>query len=295
VLKFALPDGRTLYYEVSGKADGRPVFLHHGMPGSASGPKPRNSILYRHGIRLISYSRPGYGGSTRRQGRSVADAAEDVLALAAELGLDRFAVLGRSGGGPHALACAGLLPERVTRAAALVSFAPLGAIGLDWYRDMAESNQRSYQVAAADGALLAERLRLETDRVRRDPGHLLRRLREEMPAADLRIVNDFAIESQLLQTYAVGLREGPGGWIDDVLALSADWGFDLEDIRVPVRLWHGAEDQFAPASHTRWLAERIPGATAEVEHGKAHFAALEVMLQLLTWLVGTDPLTLAVA
>jgi pimeloyl-ACP methyl ester carboxylesterase len=288
VQKLVMTGGRRLLqYEVSGKPDGRPVVLQHGMPGSASGPKPRNSVLYRAGIRLICYSRPGYGDSTRSPGRSVADAADDVLALAEELRLDRFAVLGRSGGGPHALACAALLPERVTRAAALVSFAPRDAIGLDWYRDMAASNQRAYANADQPGGeLLEAHLRHESDRVSIDPGHLLTRLRREMPGADRRVVADPGIESQLLQTYAVAVRAGAGGWIDDVLALSSGWGFDLAGIRVPVRLWHGAEDQFAPASHTRWLAEHITGATAVIEHGKAHFDALKVMLELMRWLAG---------
>ncbi|MFG2043283.1 alpha/beta fold hydrolase [Dactylosporangium sp. NPDC048998] len=285
--QLVMAGGRRLQYEVSGKPDGRPVVLHHGMPGSASGPKPRNSVLYRAGIRLICYSRPGYGDSTRRERRTVADAADDVLALAGALGLDRFAVLGRSGGGPHALACAALLPERVTRAAALVSFAPRDAIGLDWYRDMAASNQHSYAAAEDGGELLQGQLRHESDRVNADPRHLLTRLLREMPGADRRIVADPGIESQLLQTYAVAVRAGAGGWIDDMLALSSDWGFDLGDIRVPVRFWHGAEDQFAPASHTRWLAEHIAGAKAEIEHGKAHFHALTVMLDLMCWLAAT--------
>lgn len=282
-----LPGGRRIAYEVSGKPDGRPVFLHHGTPGSGDGPKPRDSILYRHGVRLIAYCRPGYGGSTRRRGRTVADAAGDVAALADALGLDTFAVLGRSGGGPHALACAALLPDRLTRVAALVSLAPYDAIGLDWLGDMVPSNQRSWRAALTDEDLITEQLRLRANRVRDDPAHLLRLLRQEMPPADLHVVEDVAIERLLLRTYAVGLGEGPYGWIDDLLALRADWGFRLDDIRAPVRLWHGADDRFAPVGHTRWLAEHIPGAQLEVEHGAAHFAALRVMPRMIRWLADT--------
>ncbi|GAB3901332.1 hypothetical protein GCM10027612_64540 [Microbispora bryophytorum subsp. camponoti] len=103
---------------------GRPVFLLHGTPGSRIGPLPREGLLYRLGVRLITYDRPGYGGSDRHEGRSVGDVAADVAAIADHLGLDRFAVVGRSGGGPHALACAALIPHRVTRAAVLVGLAP---------------------------------------------------------------------------------------------------------------------------------------------------------------------------
>src|SRR5262249_53418979 len=115
---------KQLAVEVCGAPDGLSVFLMHGTPGSRSGPRPRSSLLYRLGIRLISYDRPGYGGSSRVPGRCVADAADDVRAIADALRLDRFAVIGRSGGGPHALACAARLDDRVIATAALVSIAP---------------------------------------------------------------------------------------------------------------------------------------------------------------------------
>jgi pimeloyl-ACP methyl ester carboxylesterase len=294
-----LAGGRILSVEICGDPDGLPVFLHHGTPGSGKGPRPRDGVLYRLGVNLISYSRPGYGGSTRHPQRTVAAAAQDVAHLADEFGLDRFAVLGRSGGGPHALACAALLPERVTRAAALVSVAPADAIGLDWFGRMVESNATAYQTADTDMFRLMEQLRLRAGRVRSDPAHLIDTLRGEMAPADLRIVDDIVIRNLLLRTYREALADGPYGWIDDVLALRRDWGFPLEHIHVPVRLWHGADDPFTPVTHTVWLAEHIPGVTMEVQHGAAHFGALRVLPQLLAWLVaGTSdkagPLPLSV-
>jgi pimeloyl-ACP methyl ester carboxylesterase len=277
--------GRILTYETAGDPDGAPIFLHHGMPGSSSGPRPRNAVLARLGVRLISYNRPGYGRSSRSKGRAVADAAHDVRFLAETLELDSFAVMGRSGGGPHALACAALYPELVTRAAVLVSFAPADAAGLDWYDEMGTSNTDAYHAAAFDSLRLVEQLRLRADRVRSNPAHLLDLLRDELTSADARIVGDAAIRRLLLQTYRDALTDGPYGWIDDVLALRGDWGFDPAIIRVPVRLWHGADDRFAPAGHTRWLAERIPGSIVEVQRGAAHFHALQVVPQLLQWLV----------
>src|SRR5690606_26673026 len=117
------PDGRRLAVEQRGRPDGHPVFLLHGTPGSRLGPRPRASVLYRLGIRLITFDRPGYGGSDRMRGRRVADVAADVACIADALGLGAFAVVGRSGGAPHALACAALMPDRVTRVAALVGLA----------------------------------------------------------------------------------------------------------------------------------------------------------------------------
>src|ERR1700722_11642562 len=136
--------GRRLTVCEFGDRSQEPVFYLHGTPGSRVGPRPTNQELENFKIRLIAFDRPGYGGSDRLETRTVADVAADVEAIADRLGVDRFAVLGRSGGGPHALACAALLPHRVTRAAALVSLAPWQAQGLDWFDGMAKSNRDAY-------------------------------------------------------------------------------------------------------------------------------------------------------
>jgi len=278
-------DGRTLAVAVTGADRGRPVFLLHGTPGSRSGPRPRGSMLYRLGVRLISYDRPGYGGSTRHPGRTVAAAAEDVAAIADDLGVDRFSVVGRSGGGPHALACAALLPGRIVRAAVLVGLAPSDATDLDWYGGMTTGNVRDFGTATEDEVILAEQLRLRTERVVDDPETLIEILRAQMTDADKRVVGAVAIRRLLVDAYAEALREGPDGWIDDVLALRARWGFRLDSIRPPLLLWHGAEDNFAPASHTRWLARQIPGAEVRVQRHTAHFGAVEVLPEILAWLI----------
>jgi pimeloyl-ACP methyl ester carboxylesterase len=242
-------------------------------------------VLYRLGVRLISYDRPGYGGSSRAPGRSVADAATDVETIADDLGIEEFSVVGRSGGGPHALACAALLPDRVRRTAVLVGLAPSDATGLDWFGGMTDANVRDYGIAGHDDVVLIEELRVRAERAIDDPGSLLALLREQMTEADRRVVAVVAIRRQLTDAYAEALRGGPHGWIDDVLALRADWGFRLAEIRMPVWLWHGADDNFAPASHTRWLAGQIPGAEAQVQRHRAHFGAVEILPETLAWLM----------
>lgn len=277
-----IPDAdRILTFEVSGDPYGFPIFLHHGMPGSSSGPRPRNAVLYRSGIKLVSHNRPGYGRSTRSPGRTVADVAHDVAVIADHLGIDKFAVMGRSGGGPHALACAALLPDRVLRAAVLASFAPAEAAGLDWDDEMVGSNIEAYRDARFDKRRLIETLRIRADRVLTEPAYLIDLLRADLTRADARIVEDVQVNNLLLRTYQDAVTDGPFGWIDDLFALRHHWGFRPESIRVPVRLWHGADDQFAPPSHTKWLAAKIPGATLELQQGAAHFGALTVMLRLL--------------
>ncbi|MEH1056672.1 alpha/beta hydrolase [Micromonospora sp. CPCC 206171] len=283
-------DNKRVAYEVTGAPDGFPVFLLHGTPGSRRGPKPRGIVLYRLGVRLIAHDRPGYGDSDRREGRDVADAARDVEAIADQLGLAHFAVAGRSGGGPHALACAadGALRGRVTRVAVLVSFAPSDATQLDWFAGMNGDNVRGFGGDGnRDTASLIEQIRRRAARAVEDPRILLEELMVEMSAADRRAVNDAALRRLITDTYEEALRAGPYGWIDDVLALRRSWKFDLGAIDTavtPVRLWHGAEDTFAPASHARWLAGQIPGAEVEVQPGAAHFDAVEELPRMLRWL-----------
>ncbi|WP_433888721.1 alpha/beta fold hydrolase [Streptomyces sp. CA-111067] len=284
-----VPDGRQLTVEISGDPHGTPVFLLHGTPGSRLGPAPRGLMLYHQGVRLIAYDRPGYGSSDRLPHRNVADVAQDVAAIADALGADRFAVLGRSGGGPHALACAALLPERVTRAAALVSLAPPTADGLDWFAGMSPSNVAEYTTAAAGPERLAASLVPRSDAIRADPDQLLVQLRWELTEPDRRVVSDAGIRSMLVRNYREALRTSADGWIDDAVAFCNPWGFDPADIKVPVLLWHGEEDVFSPVGHTRWLADRIPGATALLQPEAAHFTALRVLPDILTWLVGDRP------
>lgn len=285
-------DQRVLTFEVAGHPQGSAVFLLHGSPGSRIGPRPRGSVLYRLGIQLISYDRPGYGGSTRQAKRAVSDAAGDIAAIADQLGLDRFAVVGRSGGGPHALAAAALLPDRVRRTAVLVGLAPSDAEDLDWLGGMTDGNVREYETADNDWPRHVERLRLLADRARRDPQVMVDFLRGQMTDSDRQVVDDIAIRRLLAETYVEAFSQGPYGWIDDLAAFRAGWGFRLADIAVPVLLWHGAEDNFSPVSHARWLAEQIPHAEIRVQARTAHFGAVEVLPEVLNWLVAKPSLTL---
>jgi pimeloyl-ACP methyl ester carboxylesterase len=299
---------RVLTYETWGPSDGRPVFLLHGSPGSRLGPRPRRQVLDLMGIRLVAFDRPGYGGSDRLRGRRVVDAAQDVEAIADHLGLDRFAIVGRSGGAPHALACAAHLKGGVVAAASLAGLAPRDADGLDWLEGMGESNRREHGAAweAIDshqhGRLLS-RLVHHSGVLQDAAAEFLQSQHgTEMPADDQRILNDAGIRHLLAENFRLAVAEGnlrvPDprefdtaidepvllGWLDDTLAFAGDWGFKVEEIDVPVLLWHGEQDVFSPVSHSRWLAERIDNAELEIEPDTAHFRALEAMPKVLWWL-----------
>jgi pimeloyl-ACP methyl ester carboxylesterase len=280
-----MADGRRVSVELSGDPHGSPVFLLHGMPGSRLGPRPRGMVLHHMGVCLISFDRPGYGGSDRLQGRKVADAASDVAAIADAYGFDSFAVAGRSGGGPHALACAALLPTRTTRVAVLVGLAPQGANGLDWYDGMTNSNVIDFTAAEAGHDAIAGRLAATAERIRADPASLLMQLHDELPDLDRRLIADADIRRILVRSHYEGLRTSADGWIDDVIAVCTPWGFSLADITVPVLIWHGEADVFSPVNHARWLASQIMHTTVVLQRRAAHFAALAALPEALRWLV----------
>lgn len=270
-----------------GKRDGTPVFLLHGTPGSRLGVVPRPSVLYQLGIRLIAYDRPGYGDTERVVGRTIASAADDVEAIADDLRIPEFAVVGRSGGAPHALACAALLPDRVTRVAALVSVAPKvgpDGMGARWTEGMTQGNVDVYAHAALGIDALATGLNSRSESIRADPNTMISQLRDEVHASDLEVISDAGIRRMLRTNYQEALRDTGDGWIDDAMAFIADWGFRLDEIKVPVLLWHGQDDVFSPVEHSVWLNRHIPGSELRLEPGKAHFNAMTVLPELLPWL-----------
>lgn len=279
-------DGRRLSVESLGAPDGKPVFLFHGTPGAGIGPRPRGIVLHRLGIKLICYDRPGYGDSDRRRGRSVGQAAYDTAGIADALGIDTFSVVGRSGGGPHALACAALLGDRVECAATLGSLAPIDAKRLKWYDGMVKSNVRAYDPETEEGELELIAATMVKG-LRNDPESLLRTLGSELDAHDKEIVGDIALRRIIAETHAKALEKSPAGWIDDVLALRSPWGFEASAISVPVKLWHGKDDAFSPISHARWLAEEIRNSILEERPDTAHFASVQMLPEFLRWIVST--------
>jgi pimeloyl-ACP methyl ester carboxylesterase len=242
-------------------------------------------VLHGLGVRLITFDRPGYGHSDRLETRTVADVVPDVEAIADALEVDQFAVLGRSGGGPHALACAALLPDRVTRAGILVSLAPWAADGLDWFAGMSDSNVLEYRSAASEPEALTAALVRTAAAIRVNPSSHVTTLGPELPESDQRMMADVCLRELLAQNYAEALQDSADGWIDDSLAFCSPWGFEPADIKVPVLIWHGQEDVFSPVAHSRWLANQIPNASIVIQPGAAHFAAFEVMPDILAWLI----------
>jgi pimeloyl-ACP methyl ester carboxylesterase len=264
------PDGRTLAVEEAGDPGGRPVLVHNGTPNSRHLYAPAAADAGARGLRLIGYDRPGYGGSTPQPGRAVADCAADVRAICADLGIERLAMWGISGGGPHVLACAALLPDLVTAAASLASLAPADAEGLDWFDGMGQDNVDDFKLLKSDPE--AARAKLEKDReqtLAATSGDLLELLKTLLTPTDAAaLTGEFA--EYLVYTGQEGLAPGAQGWWDDGVAHASPWGFELSAIRVPVLLMHGRQDQFVPFGHGQWLAARIPGVEARLLDHDGH-------------------------
>ena len=254
-----LADGRILRTQDSGAADGQPVLLFHDGLGSRLVADPLAAVATHAGLRLLSHDRPGFGGSTAQPGRRVADAAADVTAIADQLGVDRFAVWGTSGGGPFALACAALLPDRVVAAALVSPLAPPDAPGLDWSAGMAEQVAQLHRLAET---LTATSL-----------AGFLELVSPTLSPPDRAILTTDA-GAHLFANLREGLAPGPEGAIEDELAVVAPWGIELTGVRVPVRLWSSAQDTDTPPAHARWLATAIPGASLRQFPDEGHLSLI---------------------
>jgi pimeloyl-ACP methyl ester carboxylesterase len=268
------PDGRTLAIEEAGDPNGRPVMVHEGTPNSRHLYPPAGIDAAARGLRLISYDRPGYGGSTPQPGRTVADCAADVRAICAELGISRLAMWGISGGGPHVLACAALLPDLVSAAASLASLAPLDAEGLDWFAGMGALNADDTRLFLRDPE--AARAKLDADREQvlgASAAELVKGLQTLLSPTDAAVLND-GLADFLVYCDHEGLAPGSQGWWDDGVAHCSPWGFELSAISVPVLLMHGRQDQFVPFGHGQWLAAHIPGVEARLLDHDGHLTLL---------------------
>ena len=285
-LEVKTDDGRVLEVLTGGDPDGLPWLFHSGSP-SAAVPYPTfEDTAARLGLRMVTYSRPGYGTSTPYPWTDAAprivDDVADSVAILDHLGTAEFVTLGWSGGGPRALACGAELPGRCLAVATLAGVAPKDGEGLDWFDGMAPENRAEYaaaeQGAEAYAAYLTE-------------GFLpiMQMSAEDMVAGMgglLTPVDAAAFTDELGDYLARSLHhagaQGVVGTRDDGLAATGPWGFDLEAIRVPVAVWQGRQDAMVPFAHGEWLAARVPGAEAHLFDEEGHLSLAVRIEEILT-------------
>lgn len=276
-------DGRTLGFDDVGAPGGLPVLYFHGFGSSRVIRHPDDSIAERLNVRLIAVDRPGIGSSSGRPGRRMIDWPGDVAALADSLGLERFSVLGWSGGGPYALACAWSLADRVRTAGVISSPAPLVGIGSTEYLI------RSHRAAARAAGAAPWMIRLATWRwarqQQRDPERQLDEAVAKMIEADRVVVADPLVRAMMLANTDEMYRQGKRGVYDEALIISRGWGFPLDEVKVPVVLWHGDDDPTVPVAMGHFLAGRVQTCRARFYPGEGHQLFVERWEEILSDLV----------
>lgn len=266
-------DGRQIAYTRSGEPDACPVLFCHGTPGARLFRPPDPGLPAQLGVELVTADRPGYGRSTRQPGRTLLDWAGDVAALADELSWSRFSVAAVSGGGPHALACAVALPERVAAVGVVSSVAPFWPGALE---GMLPTTRRGFQFARWAPWLLV----FEARRLSRHPDRFLAQVRGQLPDCDRRVVD----RPEVAQVMAEDAAEAMAG--DEVaremVLLRREWGFAPGDVTVPVLLWHGESDRNLPVAHGRRLADALPDCRPTFVPGAGHYLIFDHWLAVLS-------------
>jgi pimeloyl-ACP methyl ester carboxylesterase len=279
------PDGRALQVQEAGARDGAPVLFHHGTPMSRLIYRGWDEIARAQGVRFLAYDRPGYGLSDRLPERDIAACAADVRTIAGALGIDALGVIGLSGGGPHAIACAALLEDLVPRVVSLAAVAPFAAPGLDWFADTGASNVEETQLFLSDRA--AARVAFEADMAElatMTPEENRTRYASIYSDRDLRCMEG-EFGAFLDASTKLGLEHQiDGPWDDEYAFVAVEWGFDLATIRTPLRLRQGRQDLMVPYAHGAWLAAHIPSAEPLLSETDSHLSLLDHLAEDLAWL-----------
>ena len=272
--RLELDGGRTIGYATWGDPEGTPVFFAHGTPGSRRARFPSlgdPGWLARRRLRFIGVDRPGYGYSDPRTEANLLDCAEDFVLVADRLGLERFAVIGYSGGGPYAVALGALVPGRL-RGVAVVS--GLGALDRpDAFEGMDEANAADFEMAMESPEDLATEIDEAAREMREGSWGSVSEITEELPEVDLRILERPDAQTLFFGPSQEAVRQGAAGWVDDHLRLVRPWPFRLGDVRgVDVRIYHGEADVLVPAQHAKHLAEGMRGSRLRLYPGEGHFS-----------------------
>jgi len=266
-----LPGGRRLSYHMYGQEGGKPVFYFHGWPGSRLEGGLFHEAALQHGIQLIAPERPGYGLSTAVPGYRLQDWAADVGLLADAMELEQFGVMGMSGGGPHAAAVIGLLPDRITRCALVVPMGPMDAPG--GLENMLPHQRMMVGFARRVPGLVRSLMYFPYWGVRLIPEWTLQIfVRTGMSAPDVSVLNQVESDGAFMNSMKEALRPGIEGMFGDGMRFLHPWNLDLERITCPVHLWHGDADRIVPIQYGKHLASLIPGCQTTWLPGEGHFS-----------------------
>jgi pimeloyl-ACP methyl ester carboxylesterase len=266
-------DGRVLHTYDMGpteRTDELVVLWQHGTPNTGAPPEPLFESARSLGIRWIGYDRPSYGGSTPHPDATVATAADDARQIADQLSVGRFTVFGHSGGGPRALACGALIPDRVVAVVSVSSPAPWPAPGLDYFAGMSDGGARELRAAARGRAELQQVL-AENEF---DPQSFI-------PADYAALEGSWSWFNGIVEA---ATANGFDGMVADLVGAMAAWGFDPAAVSAPTLIMHGTADRMVPSSHSEWLAAHCPAAELRLSPGEGHISVLDSAPGALAWL-----------
>lgn len=266
-----LSDGRKLGYAEYGSPGGRPIFYFHGYPSSRYEAALTDRVAQDLNLRIIAADRPGYGLSDHQSKRSLADWSGDVVELADRLGIEHFAVLGVSGGGPYASCCAWKIPERLRAVGIVCGLGPV---------DNADSTRGMHSVArlslglASKYPCVGEWLfkNLAGPVLKSRPQTILRLLSISCARADQVVLRRNEVKCTILSSFREAFRQSAAGPAHDLVLLASPWGFRMEDIDVPIHLWHGTEDRTVPVLFSHRQAETLPYCSSRFISGEGHFS-----------------------
>jgi pimeloyl-ACP methyl ester carboxylesterase len=268
--RLRLADGRTLACLELGDPSGAPVLYFHGFPGSRLEARVAATAAARLGVRLLSVDRPGFGQSTFHPGRRIGSWAADIGALADQLALERFSIMGVSGGAPYALACAARLAHRLVRVALVC---PLGPLDVAGGKAGMLAQDRLMLVLAAHAAPLARGVVHMLARwMRRDADRYVRFMIAGMVSPDRDLFADPGYRSLVQESTAEALRQGGQGAACELTLIARPWDFRLQDVSIPVSLWQGLADQILPAAMARRLAAALPACNPRYFPGEGHLS-----------------------
>jgi pimeloyl-ACP methyl ester carboxylesterase len=276
-----LRDGREMAWRWWGEPGGKPLLRIQGTPSSRMQRNPDESALRASGARYLMADRPGYGGSTRKRGRGIADIADDYAELLQAHGLDRVPAMGTSGGGPHVLALAARHPEKVSAVTVVVGGTPLEP---DEVKRLVGVNAKGYALAEQGWEPLHEFLAQIRERLLSDEG--MQGVLADAPEADRKIMSDPEWQRMSRENLAETLKQGAEGWADESYAMHGRWDFDPADVKTSVTWWHGDDDMNAPLSAARRVVGQLRQVDLRIWHEEGHFASLthdpEIVQELLS-------------
>ena len=267
-----LSDGRSLSFARFGDPSGKPVFYFHGFPGSRLEPQSNHDAFLKAGIQLLALDRPGIGHSTRKNKRKLLDWPDDVVEIAKILKLEKFSILGVSGGGPYALACARAIPGYLNKVTVACGLGPIDAPNAT--SGMMLSNRVLFRYGKFFPPVLHLSTFLMVRQLSSKPAKGLKKFVEGLPEPDRLVLSKTDAQDFVAASAVEGVRQGSAPLLEEIGIYSRSWGFKLEDLNVPVSLFQGEVDIDVPASMARHQASLIPDCEINLYPDDGHFSLL---------------------